>query len=57
MAVDRPRLDATRALLLDRIDEAVAETKDPTRLLKLAEAYAWVAAPGAGHGSGTDPSS
>lgn len=41
-------------LLLDKIQQSANETTDSTRLLRLAEAYAWVVSPNQPHGSGTD---
>ena len=44
--------DDAREALLKQIVEITPEMKQPSSLLKLAEAYAWVMSPGHSHGGG-----
>lgn len=41
----------TEQVILDKIHELAANTSSPSVLLKIAEAYAWMAAPNNAHGA------
>lgn len=58
MASDKALRDGALRALLERIT-ALAEQDEPdtARLLRLAEAYAWVVSPSNSHGGGVKPKS